>query len=157
MRRASQQPSKARFSSIWTQTCVPASPYESAGATQVADDLLPLAHNPRIASIGEVMNFPGILEGDEVILDMIGLGQPGRATPRGLLVDGHGPELRGLDLRGYVAAGVQADHESVATEEGLEKARLGLRSGAMAPSVAHDAHNNRRGWLQRRGHGAGRP
>ncbi|HEV8192351.1 MAG TPA: adenine deaminase, partial [Ktedonobacterales bacterium] len=107
-------------------SCVPASPYESAGATLVAEDLLPLATDPRIASVGEVMNFPAVLEGDQVMLDMIGLGQPGRATPRGLAVDGHGPELRGLDLCGYVAAGVQADHESVGLEEAMEKIRLGM-------------------------------
>jgi adenine deaminase len=107
-------------------SCIPASPYESAGAKLEASDLLSIARDPRIASVGEVMNFPGVLEGDQVLLDMIGLGQPGRATPRGLPVDGHGPELRGLDLCGYVAAGVQADHESVATEEGLEKVRLGM-------------------------------
>ncbi len=107
-------------------SCVPASQYESAGATLVAEDLLPLATDPRIASVGEVMNFPAVLEGDQVMLDMIGLGEPGRATPRGLAVDGHGPELQGLDLCGYVAAGVQADHESVGLEEAMEKIRLGM-------------------------------
>ncbi|HLW00852.1 MAG TPA: adenine deaminase [Ktedonobacterales bacterium] len=107
-------------------SCVPASPYESAGAKLTAEDLLPLARDPHIASVGEVMNYPGVLEGDAVLLDMIGLGQPGRATPRGLPVDGHAPELRGLDLCGYVAAGVQADHETVGPEEALEKVRLGM-------------------------------
>jgi adenine deaminase len=107
-------------------SCVPASPYESAGAKLTAADLLPLARDPHIASVGEVMNYPGVLEGDDVLLDMIGLGQPGRATPRGLPVDGHAPELRGLDLCGYVAAGVQADHETVGAEEALEKVRLGM-------------------------------
>jgi len=107
-------------------SCVPASPYESAGATLVADDLLPIASDPHIASVGEVMNYPGVLEGDPVLLDMIALGEPGRANPRGLPVDGHAPELRGLDLCGYVAAGVQADHETVGPEEALEKVRLGM-------------------------------
>ncbi|HEY7357069.1 MAG TPA: adenine deaminase [Ktedonobacterales bacterium] len=107
-------------------SCVPASPYESAGAKLTAADLLPLARDPHIASVGEVMNYPGVLDGDEVLLDMIGLGQPGRATPLGLPVDGHAPELRGLDLCGYVAAGVQADHETIGPEEALEKVRLGM-------------------------------
>jgi adenine deaminase len=107
-------------------SCVPASPFESAGATLRADDVLPLARDPRIASVGEVMNYPGVLEGDEVMLDMIALKRPGRATLRGLPVDGHGPELQGLDLCGYVAAGVQSDHESVGLEEGREKLRLGM-------------------------------
>lgn len=116
-------------------SCVPASPFENAGATLLADDLLALASDPRIASVGEVMNYPGVLDGDQVMLDMIALKQPGRATLRGLPVDGHAPELRGLDLCGYVAAGVQSDHESIALEEGREKLRLGMwlwiREGSM--------------------------
>lgn len=116
-------------------SCVPASPFESAGATLLADDLIALASDPRIASIGEVMNYPGVLDGDQVMLDMIALKQPGRATLRGLPVDGHGPELRGLDLCGYVAAGVQSDHESIGLEEGRVKLRLGMwlwiREGSM--------------------------
>jgi len=107
-------------------SCVPASPFESAGATLVAADLLPLAADPRIASVGEVMNYPGVLEGDEVMLDMIAMNRPGVATLRGLPVDGHAPEVRGLDLCGYVAAGVQSDHESVGLEEAREKLRLGM-------------------------------
>jgi len=116
-------------------SCVPASEYESNGARLVAADLAPLAADPRIASVGEVMNFPGVLAGDETMLEMIELGQPGVATPRGLPVDGHAPGLRGLDLCGYVAAGAQSDHETVAADEALEKLRLGMwlwvREGSM--------------------------
>ena len=107
-------------------SCVPASQFESNGATLLADDLLLLAAHPRIASVGEVMNYPGVIAGDETMLDMIALGQPGGATPRGMAVDGHAPGLRGLDLCGYVAAGAQSDHESVAADEALEKIRLGM-------------------------------
>jgi adenine deaminase len=116
-------------------SCVPASPFESAGATLRADDLIALASDPRIVSVGEVMNYPGVLDGDQVMLDMIALKQPGRATLRGLPIDGHGPDLRGLDLCGYVAAGVQSDHESIGLDEGREKLRLGMwlwiREGSM--------------------------
>ena len=116
-------------------SCVPASEYESSGATLVADDLVPLAADPRIASVGEVMNFPGVLNGDAVMLGMIDLGRPGRATPCGLAVDGHAPGLRGLDLCGYVASGAQSDHETVAADEALDKLRLGMwlwvREGSM--------------------------
>lgn len=116
-------------------SCVPASQYESNGATLTPEDLIPLAADPRIASVGEVMNFPAVLEGDPLMLGMIDLGRPGSATPRGLAVDGHAPGLRGLDLCGYVAAGAQSDHECVAPEEALEKLRLGMwlwvREGSM--------------------------
>lgn len=116
-------------------SCVPASQFEGNGATLHAADLLPLAAHARIASVGEVMNYPGVLAGDETMLDMIALGRPGMGAPRGLPVDGHAPGLRGLDLCGYVAAGAQSDHESVAADEALEKLRLGLwlwvREGSM--------------------------
>jgi adenine deaminase len=116
-------------------SCVPASEYESNGAQLTPADLVPLAADPRIASVGEVMNFPGVLAGDETMLGMIELGRPGAATPRGLAVDGHAPGLRGQDLCGYVAAGAQSDHETVAADEALEKLRLGMwlwvREGSM--------------------------
>jgi adenine deaminase len=116
-------------------SCVPASEFESNGATLRPEDLLALAGDPRIASVGEVMNFPGVLAGDATMLGMIALGAAGRFTPRGLPVDGHAPGLRGLDLCGYVAAGAQSDHETVAADEALEKLRLGMwlwvREGSM--------------------------
>ncbi|HYM27987.1 MAG TPA: adenine deaminase C-terminal domain-containing protein, partial [Steroidobacteraceae bacterium] len=116
-------------------SCVPASEFESNGATLRPEDLLALAGHARIASVGEVMNFPGVLAGDATMLGMIALGEPGRFAPRGLPVDGHAPGLRGLDLCGYVAAGAQSDHETVAADEALEKLRLGMwlwvREGSM--------------------------
>jgi len=116
-------------------SCVPASEFESAGASLGADDLLAIAAEPRIASVGEVMNYPGVLAGDAKMLDMIALGRPGHGKPTGMAVDGHAPGLRGLDLCGYVAAGAQSDHESVAADEALEKLRLGMwlwvREGTM--------------------------
>ncbi|HEV7129724.1 MAG TPA: adenine deaminase [Ktedonobacterales bacterium] len=116
-------------------SCVPASQFESSGATILPADLLPLARHPRIASVGEVMNYPAVLAGDAVMLGMIALGQPGHAAPRGLPVDGHAPGLKGLDLCAYVAAGAQSDHESFEPQEALEKLRLGMwlwvREGSM--------------------------
>ena len=116
-------------------SCVPASEFESNGATLTASDLATLATHPRVASVGEVMNYPGVIAGDETMLDMIALAQPGAATPRGLAVDGHAPGLRGKDLCGYLAAGAQSDHECVGADEALEKLRLGMwlwaREGSM--------------------------
>jgi adenine deaminase len=116
-------------------SCVPASAFESNGATLRAGDLAALAAHPRVASVGEVMNYPGVIAGDETMLDMIALGQPGMVTARGLPVDGHAPGLRGHDLCGYLAAGAQSDHECVAADEALEKLRLGMwlwaREGSM--------------------------
>ncbi len=132
----SPPPSMCPYDLLFTlPSCVPASQFESNGATLRADDLRDLATHERIASVGEVMNYPAVLAGDETMLDMIALGQPGGATPRGMAVDGHAPGLMGLDLCGYVAAGAQSDHETVAADEALEKIRLGMwlfpREGTM--------------------------
>jgi adenine deaminase len=116
-------------------SCVPASEFESNGARLLPSDLVGLAADPAIASVGEVMNYPGVLAGDDTMLGMLALGRPGGGRPTGLPVDGHAPGLLGLDLCGYVAAGAQSDHESVAEEEALEKVRLGMwlfvREGSM--------------------------
>jgi adenine deaminase len=116
-------------------SCVPASEFEHNGARLLPRDLAALAADPRIASVGEVMNYPGVLSGDEVMLDMMSLGLPREGKPTGMAVDGHAPGLVGLDLCGYVAAGAQSDHESVLAEEALEKLRLGMwlwvREGSM--------------------------
>lgn len=116
-------------------SCVPASEFESNGSRLTPRDLEPLAGDARIASVGEVMNYPGVLAGDETMLGMIGLGRPGHGKAGGMPVDGHAPGLRGLDLCGYVAAGAQSDHECVLADEALEKVRLGMwlfaREGSM--------------------------
>ena len=116
-------------------SCVPASEFERNGARLLPQDLVALAADPQIASVGEVMNYPGVLAGNDTMLGMLALGRPGRGKPGGMPVDGHAPGLTGLDLCGYVAAGALSDHESVLAEEALEKVRLGMwlfvREGSM--------------------------
>jgi adenine deaminase len=90
--------------------------------------------NEMVVGLGEVMDFPAVLSGDASKLAMI------QATrERSLVVDGHAPGLSGLDLWGYMAAGISSDHESLVYEEALEKLRLGmklmLREGSAAKSL----------------------
>ncbi len=77
-------------------SCVPASPFESSGAHITARDLAPLANHPSIASIGEVMNYPDVLQGNPELLEIVGL----RRAQGNLPIDGHAPELMGHDLFG---------------------------------------------------------
>lgn len=119
-------------------SCVPASPWERAGATLGSDDLAGLlAHprfGPRIIGLGEMMNFPGVLNGDGEVLGKIaashGLGKP---------VDGHAPGMVGQDLLAYAAAGVRSDHECTTAEEALHRSRLGMlvqvREGSAARNL----------------------
>lgn len=112
-------------------SCVPASHLESAGANLSAKDLEPLLAHPRVLGLAEMMNYPGVVHGDEGCLDKI-------AMTRGR-VDGHAPGLCGRDLCAYVATGIASDHECTTAEEAREKLRLGLhimiREGSQARNL----------------------
>ena len=100
-------------------SCVPATPLETAGATLTAADLSTLKNEPRILGLAEMMNFPGVLMGDEEVLEKIVLF-------RAQVVDGHCPLLGGHDLQAYLTAGIRSDHEATNPQEGLEKVESGM-------------------------------
>jgi adenine deaminase len=103
-------------------SCVPATPFETSGASLDAADVRSLIDNEMVVGLGEVMDFPGVLSGDASKLALIQA-----ARERRLVVDGHAPGLMGPDLWGYMAAGISSDHESLTYEEALEKLRLGMK------------------------------
>lgn len=100
-------------------SCVPATPMETAGAELSAQDIKRALHWKGVLGVGEMMNFPGVINAFPDVLDKIG-------AAAGRLVDGHAPGLSGKDLAAYVAAGIRSDHESTRYEEGLEKLRRGM-------------------------------
>ncbi|MEO0715776.1 MAG: adenine deaminase [Planctomycetota bacterium] len=102
-------------------SCVPASPFETAGAVLEANDLAPLFEDPRVVALAEMMNFPGVVHADPGVLAKVDLGLE-RSR-----VDGHCPGLRGPGLRAYRAAGISSDHECTTREEAEEKVALGMR------------------------------
>jgi adenine deaminase len=128
--------------SVYASSCVPASPFESSGATLDATDIAELIARHGARGVAEVMNFPGVIGGDEEMLARV-------AVAAGLRVDGHSPGVSGRPLDAYLAAGVESDHESTVLAEAEEKRRKGmwvfLRQGSasqnlveLAPSiVAH--------------------
>ena len=116
-------------SSAWpaSATCLTApriarwtsSPFESSGATLSADDLATLLDDPRVAGIGELMNFPAVLNGDPEFLKRAALGER-------TVADGHAPGLSGALLNAYVFAGAGTDHECTTAAEAREKMRCGM-------------------------------
>src|SRR6267143_3876790 len=104
---------------VMLPSCVPATPFETAGARLTADDLRLMIADERIAGVAELMNYPGVYLGIESELAKIDAG-------KGKNIDGHAPGLRGRNLNAYVLAGVRSDHESTELEEAREKLRLGL-------------------------------
>ncbi|HIH87519.1 MAG TPA: adenine deaminase, partial [Methanosarcinales archaeon] len=107
---------------VAVSSCVPATPFETSGASLDAADVQALIENEMVVCLGEVMDFPAVLSGDAGKLAMIQA-----ARERRLVVDGHAPGLMGLDLWSYMAAGISSDHESLTYEEALEKLRLGMK------------------------------
>jgi adenine deaminase len=100
-------------------SCVPASPLETAGSELRAFDLFPFLREKWVLGLGEVMNYPGVLNADPNVLDKIKIVPDKR-------VDGHAPGLLGKDLNGYIAAGVQSDHECTTVAEAKEKLARGM-------------------------------
>ena len=104
---------------LMAPSCVPATHLETSGASLDADALRQILRWKGCIGLGEVMNFPGVLSGDESVLAKI-------ALARGKAVDGHAPGVSGKNLSAYIAAGIYSDHESVSLDEAREKLRQGM-------------------------------
>jgi len=104
---------------IMLPSCVPATEFETSGARLEAEDLKQLIDHPRVLGLGEVMNFPGVINQDPKILEKI-------ALFKNRIIDGHAPGLSGEDLRKYIQAGIGSDHECTTKEEAEEKLRAGM-------------------------------
>lgn len=102
-------------------SCVPATPFETAGARLSAEDIEELFLRPEIKYLAEMMNWPGVLHHDPEVMQKILLAQK-----FGKVVDGHAPGLRGEQARQYAAAGMSTDHECFTAEEALEKLGYGM-------------------------------
>ena len=103
-------------------SCVPATGFETAGATLNAGDVEELLNSPDIWYLSEMMNYPGVLYNDAEVMAKIAA-----AHRAGKPVDGHAPGLRGKDAATYAAAGISTDHECYTLEEALEKVSLGMK------------------------------
>jgi adenine deaminase len=103
-------------------SCVPATLFETAGSALHAKETDQLLSRPEIKYLSEMMNFPGVLQGDEEVLEKIALAKKYHKP-----IDGHAPGLSGKDLRNYILAGISTDHECFTSEEALEKLGLGMK------------------------------
>ena len=115
-------------------SCVPATPLETAGASLSVKEVAKLLNEPGVLGLGEMMNFPGVLNQDPEVLGKI------RAARKALKsIDGHAPLLSGKSLNAYIASGIESDHECTRKEEAQEKLRLGMwlmiREGSAAKNL----------------------
>lgn len=103
-------------------SAVPATPFESSGATINSKEVDELLSNPNIGFLSEMMNYPGVINSDEEVFKKI------EAAKRyGKPVDGHAPGVTGDELKRYVEAGISTDHECNSLEEAREKISLGMK------------------------------
>ncbi|XUX01375.1 MAG: adenine deaminase [Dehalogenimonas sp.] len=118
---------------VMAPSCVPATHLETSGATVTAKDISRLFKKEEIIGLGEMMNFPGVLFGDDSVLGKI-------KASDGKVIDGHAPGLTGRDLNAYVSAGIGSDHESTRLEEARGKLARGLyimiREGSTEKNLA---------------------
>jgi len=118
---------------VQLSSCVPATHLETSGARLEVEDLLPLSRHPKVLGLAEFMNFPGVLARDPACVAKLAAFQDRR-------IDGHSPLLRGLDLNGYLSAGIRTDHEVTNVPEALEKLAKGMQILVREGSVSKDLH-----------------
>ena len=114
-------------------SCVPATGLDEAGACLEASDIEPFYENPRVIGLAEMMNSYGVDQADPAILDKINV-----TRKHGRIIDGHAPLLSGMDLNGYVAAGIRSDHECSDVDEAKEKFARGQWIMVREGTAAHN-------------------
>ncbi len=103
-------------------SCVPATAFETAGATIDAAAIGELLARDEILYLAEMMNYPGVLAGDPEVLAKLR-----HAEATGKPVDGHAPGIRAAEANAYAAAGITTDHECVSIEEAIDKLNAGMK------------------------------
>lgn len=103
-------------------SCVPATNFETAGATITTDDIDKLLQRDYIKYLSEMMNYPGVIFEFPDVLEKLKVAQK-----YGKPIDGHSPGLRGKDAQKYISMGISTDHECFKLDEALEKISYGMK------------------------------
>ena len=103
-------------------SCVPATNFETAGASLDVDDINKLMSREEILYLSEMMNFPGVLHNDKAVMQKIAAAKKFNKP-----VDGHAPGLKGEAAEKYIKAGITTDHECFTKEEALDKLKYGMK------------------------------
>ncbi len=115
-------------------SCVPATPLDESGAILDYRAIDSFYDHPRVQGLAEMMNFVGIIAGDDQPVEKIVAAQAHHKK-----IDGHAPDLVGNDLNAYVAAGVYSDHECHDLNDAIAKLERGqfimIREGTAAQNL----------------------
>ena len=125
---------------IFTQmpSCAPSAPgLETTGFEISPIDVEEAMKWPGIIGLGEMMNFPSIINGDEKLLSEIAITQNAQKIAGGHYAS---PDL-GKNFHAYVASGVSDDHEGTCEKDALARARQGMRSMMRLGSAWYDVES----------------
>ena len=115
-------------------SCVPATSFDEAGATLLAEDLDEFYSHSRVVGLAEMMNYVGLIFGDKEVTKKVN-----EAIKRDKVINGHAPLLNGKDLDKYISAGIKDDHECSNVDEAKEKLQKGqkimIRNGSAAKNI----------------------
>jgi adenine deaminase len=114
-------------------SCVPATPFETAGSTISLSDIDTLFASGKISYLSEMMNFPGVLSQSKEVVDKLHLAQQ-----YDFPIDGHAPNLLGNDAYLYAQAGISTDHECTSLKEARDKISAGMKILIREGSAAKD-------------------
>ncbi|MEG0296586.1 MAG: adenine deaminase [Clostridium sp.] len=114
-------------------SCVPATPFEHSGARIDAEDMIKPMQSNDILGLGEFMNFPGVVQGHDDVLDKLLV-----AKKMGKVIDGHSPGLFGNDLNAYASANIKTDHECETVEDMHNRISRGLYVMLRQGSACHN-------------------
>ncbi len=103
-------------------SCVPATDFETAGASITAQEIAQLFENENLKYLAEMMNYPGVLFKDKIVMEKLEV-----ALKYGKPIDGHAPALRGTQAKQYISEGISTDHECFTAAEALEKLQYGMK------------------------------
>ena len=107
---------------VMIPSCVPATPFDETGAVLNAEDIVELYNHPRVLGLGEMMNYPGVLNGEATVINKLN-----DALKLKKIINGHAPMLSGKDLDKYISHGITDDHECSNADEAMERIRKGQR------------------------------
>ncbi|MDG5789572.1 adenine deaminase [Evansella sp. AB-P1] len=121
---------------VMLPSCVPATPFENAGALLGKNELESFYSHPRVLGLGEVMDYPSVLNKEDSMMEKIY-----DARKKDVPIDGHGAGLNAAALNIYTVAGIKTDHEAVTVEEAKERLKRGMYLIIRQGSVAKDLPN----------------
>ncbi|MDE7380398.1 MAG: adenine deaminase [Clostridia bacterium] len=118
-------------------SCVPATPFETSGATLSGEDTERLITDECVFGLGEFMNYPAVIARENEALTKLNA-----AYTAGKPTDGHAPMLSGKKLNAYLCGGINTDHECDGKKEIEEKLSKGMYVMLRHGSTARNLHTN---------------